>query len=154
MSSRTWFATAVLTLSFVCLGCGGGGGGGTGPTQPPPPTGKRFQFNVFASPIGGTLIEATLSLDGRELSRRDWQSTTGSACTILCTLGGDVRGLSSGNHTVTFTVVRQTRQVNEYVVNGSGVVTDLATGQQRAILMEQRDPRLGAGQSVTYTVFL
>lgn len=145
---------AVLLLAVVCLACGGGGGGGSGPTEPPPPTGKRFQFNVFASPTGAGLIEASLSLDGREISRRDWQRTTGSPCTILCTLGGDVRGLTPGNHTVTFTVVRQTRTTIEYVVSGSGVVTDLATGQQRAIIMEQRSPRLRAGQSVTYTVFL
>jgi hypothetical protein len=156
MRASLWRVSAVVILSLMCLACGGGGGGGgNGPTEPPAPTGKRFVFSVFASPLGsGTLIEASLSLDGREIDRRDWQRTTGSACTILCSLNGDERGLTPGNHTLTYTVVRQVRQTTEYDVNGSGVVTDLATGQQRAIILGSRSARLGAGQSVTYTVFL
>lgn len=156
MASRAWLAAAVLVLCLTMLACGGGGGGGggTGPTVPPAPTGKRFQFSVFASPLDGALVEAAVALDGRELSRRDWPATTGSGCTLLCTLSGDVRGLSAGNHTVTFMVVRQTRAAAEYVVNGSGVVTDAATGEQRVIFMPRQNHRLRAGQTVTYTVFL
>jgi hypothetical protein len=154
MKLRARRASGVLILSLLCLACGGGGGGNGGPTEPPPPTGKRFQFNVFASPIDGGLVEATLSLDGRQIARRDWPATTGSVCTILCGLPGDEQGLTPGNHTLTFTVVRQNRTTLEYIVNGSGVVTDLATGGQRAIVMPQQNPRLRAGQSVTFTVFL
>jgi hypothetical protein len=152
MNPRVRSALAVLALSLVCLACGGGGG--SSPTEPTPPTstGKRFQFTVGAQStiLQGGVIEATVSVDGREVSRRDWSGTSGS-CQLLCSLVSDVRGLSAGNHTVTFTVVRQTRTTVDYTVTCNGIVTHENGSQEVANLPHQR-AQLRAGQSVSFNI--
>lgn len=150
MNSRR--TLAVLVLSLVCLACGGGGGGSS-PTEPTPPptTGKRFQFNVVVTaPLQGGLVEGTVSVDGREVSRMDWSGTSGF-CQLFCTLVNDVRGLSAGNHTITFTVVRQTRTTIDYVVGCNGIVFHENGTQQPANLPVQQ-VQLRAGQSVTFNI--
>jgi hypothetical protein len=143
---------AVLTLSLVCLACGGGGGGSS-PTEPPPPSsGKQFRFTTGATSaiLQGGVIEATVSVDGREVSRMDWSGTSGS-CVVLCTIPSDVRGLSAGNHTVTFTVVRQTRTIVDYFVTCNGIVTH-ENGNQQVVNMPQQRAQLRVGQSVTFNI--
>jgi hypothetical protein len=151
MHLRVRLATAIVVLAVVCLACGGGGGGNS-PTEPPAPTGKRFQFVVGAQStvLQGGVIEATVSVDGREVSRRDWSGTSDS-CQILCDQTADVRGLSAGNHTVTFTVVRQTRTTVDYTVTCNGIVIHENGNQEVANLPPQRR-QLRAGQSVTFSI--
>ncbi len=152
MTQKVRSAVAVLILSLVCLACNGGGGGSS-PTEPRPPSGKRFQFTVLAIStfLEGGLLEAAVSVDGREVSRVDW-SRGGSACVIACGLAADVQGLAPGTHTIRFTVVRQTRTTVHYTVTYSGVLTDPATNQRDPVSSQPQQLRLQAGQSVTFNL--
>jgi len=147
MQQRVRSAVAVLVLSVVCLACGGGGHGG-GPTEP---SGQRLQVTLIAVPVGGNLLEAAVSFDGREVSRVDW-SRTGGSCALFCGLAVDVAGISAGEHTIRFTVVRQTRATVDYFVNYGGVLTDPATGRQDPVNSPQQSVRLQAGQSASFTL--
>lgn len=142
---------AVLILCLACLACDGGGGGS--PTEPRPPSGKRFQFTVLAIStfLEGGLLEAAVSVDGREVSRVDW-SRGGSACVIACGIAADVQGLTPGTHTIRFTVVRQTRTTVHYTVSYNGILTDPATNQRDPVSSQPQQIRLQAGQSVTFTL--
>jgi hypothetical protein len=151
MKSAVRRAVAVLVLPLVCLACGGGGGGS--PTEPPPASGKRIQFTVLAIStfLQGGLLEATVSFDGREVSRVDW-SRGGSACTVACGIAADVQGLAPGNHTIRFTVVRQTQATVHYTVAYSGILIDPATNQRDPVSSQPQQLRLQAGQSVTFNL--
>lgn len=152
MKQRVCSVVAVLVCSLMCLTCGGGGGGSS-PTEPPAPSGKRFQFTVLAIStfLQGGLQEATVSFDGREVSRVDW-SRGGSACVITCELGADVQGIAPGDHTIRFTVVRQTQTTIHYTVGYSGILTDPATGRRDPVSSSPQQLQLRAGQSVSFTL--
>lgn len=146
-------AAAVFILSLMSLACGGGGGGGRGPTEPSGPTGKRLQFTVVAAPgnFEGGILEGAVFFDDREVGRVDW-SRAGGACEFPCEITGDVQGISPGNHTVRFTVVRQERAVTLYQFVLSGSIIDPTSGGREPISQVSQRLRLRAGESVTFTV--
>jgi hypothetical protein len=146
---RLQLASSLLALSLACLACDRGGGGGS-PTAPPQPTGKRFQFTVGGVAFDG-LLEATVTFDGREVARTDW-SAQGGPCGILCGINADVQGISPGEHTVAFTVVRQPEPVGTYALSCHGIITDPTNSQQQVINTPQQQLRLRAGQSATFRI--
>lgn len=153
MTQRVRSAVAVLVLSLACLACGGGGGHGSGPTEPAPPAGKQFQFSMGAQAVflDGGLLEVAALVDGREVARMDF-SRGGGSCSVACGITGRAQNLSSGTHAITFTVVRQTRAVTEYLVAASGVLSDAATGSREVVNFPPQRMRLRAGESVTFTL--
>jgi hypothetical protein len=153
MELRVRPVAAVVILSLMSFACGGGGGGGRGPTEPSGPTGKRLQFTVVAAPgnFEGGILEGAVFFDGREVGRVDW-SRAGGACEFPCEVAGDVQGVSPGNHTVRFTVVRQERTTTLYQFVLSGSITDPATGTREPISQVSQRLRLRAGESVTFNV--
>ena len=146
-------AAAVFILSLMSFACGGGGGGGRGPTEPSVPTGKRLVFTVAAAPgnFEGGILEGAVFFDGREVGRVDW-SRAGGSCFFPCEVGADVQGISAGNHTVRFTVVRQERTTTLYQFVLGGFLTDPATGAREPISQVSPRLRMRAGESVTFTV--
>ena len=145
-------ASALLLLAVLSFACGGGGGNGGSPTEPPAPTGKQFQFSIGASAVflDGALLEVTASVDGREVSRVDF-SRGGGSCVVFCGIAGTAQNLAPGNHSITFTVVRQTRTVTEYQVVGSGILSD-TNGNPEPVNFPPQRARLRAGDSVTFTL--
>lgn len=142
---------ALLGLTLACGG--GGGGGGSTPTQPQA-SGNLVTVSVTVTSfnLGFGIDEATLSLDGREIARKDWHALAGQACAGGCQITGMVNNVSAGSHTVLFTVVRQSRTTIRYAAIGVVVVRTLSTGADRRIDLPRQDTTLQAGQSLTYTV--
>ena len=136
-----------LLLCLVPLSCGGDGGGGGSPTAPAPNNRLTVGFSLGALTAGAVQAVA-ISIDGREIARQEF----GSGCTANCQINGQATGLSSGNHTVTLTIVRQNRASIRYRVIATALYTDLTTGAPRPINLESRTVTLEAGQNVTYTV--
>jgi hypothetical protein len=141
-------APALLT-SLLVLACGGGGGhGGSTPTSPTPQGNTIVVSAGFVATIGGgSLLEATLTLDGKQIDHGDWTATGGCG---VCVMGAMVGSVSSGAHTVTLTVVRQTATVVSYAAQGSVSVASSASGQ--SIALPQKNVSLRAGESVSYQI--
>jgi hypothetical protein len=110
-------------------------------------------FTVVAAPgnFEGGILEAAVFFDGREVGRTDW-SRTGGPCEFNCGIAGDVQGISPGNHTVRFTVVRQERAVTLYQFVLSGFIIDPTTGSRDPIGQVSQRLRLRSGESVSFTV--
>jgi len=114
--------------------------------------GKRAEFVVGASStlLLGSILEGTVSFDGQEVSRVNWSQTGG--CTLLCFLPATVTNISPGSHTITFTVVHQTQNVIDYLINFTGTLIDPNNGQRQDIDMPLQRVRLRVGGTVTFTL--
>lgn len=149
--NRRFRPVAAFVLALVSFACGGGGG--RGPTEPSAPSGKQFQFSVTAAPgnFEGNILEGVVSFDGREVSRVDW-SRSGGGCFFPCEITANVQGISSGDHTVRFTVVRQERTTTLYQFVLSGFISDPRTGSREQVNQVSQSVRLRAGEGVNFTV--
>ncbi len=139
-----------LLISLLVLACGGGGGhgGGSTPTSPTP-QGNTVVVSATLVALNGGVLEASLTLDGKEINHGDWSLSGG--CAAGCVMGAMVGSVASGSHTVAMTVVRQTATVISYVALGQvSVANPNGTGQ--SIDLPQKNVSLKAGESVSYQI--
>jgi hypothetical protein len=97
---------------------------------------------------GGGVIEAFLTLDGKQIDHGDWSLTGG--CVAGCVMGAQVGSVSSGLHTVAMTIIRQTSNVVSYAALGQ--VSIATGGSGKSIDLPQKNVSLRAGESVSYQI--
>jgi hypothetical protein len=151
-------AAAILAIALVA--CGGGGsksGGPSSPTEPTGPTGPTNQLVIdvvlVAQDVGAGLQVASLTLDGRELSRPDWSGFPGGSCKSDCHVAGTATDISTGAHTVKATVVSQSRATVTYLTLGAVTFAD-SSGSSRQITLPAEKHILRAGDSLSYSITL
>lgn len=139
---------AILVATSLALACGGGGGGS--PTQPPPATGNLVTVAIGVNSLdpGQGVREASVSLDGREVGRRSWPG----GCAGGCLANGMVSNVPADAHTVSFTVLAQSRPSVRYFGLGTVVVRDTASGRERRFDLPRQNATLRVGQSISYPV--
>jgi hypothetical protein len=146
MTSTTRLAAVLGLVSLAAWSCGGGGHGGSSPTES---GGKHLTIGFGLTALsGGGVQTAAISVDGKEIGRKDF----GSGCAANCQVLADTERFGSGNHTVSVIAVRQSRDSIRYSVIGSGVVVDTTTGVPQTITLGQKTATLSAGGSVSYSV--
>lgn len=147
----------VVALVVVLAACGGGGGKSGGPSGPTAPSGPKNQLIIdvvlVSQTVGAGLQIATLTLDGRELSRLDWTGFPGSSCQSDCHVVGTTTDVSTGPHTVKVTVVSQSRTVMRYITLGAVTFGDSA-GNAKEITLPSENRTLRAGDSLSYPITL
>lgn len=143
-------APALLLLSLLAVSCGGGGGGnGGGPSLPTEPRPSLRISAVVIAPTNGGAQEIILSFDGREVDRHT-PTDIEFGCATGCSLEAQVNEVSTGAHTLTVTIARQSRNVITYNVLG-GVAVASGTSP-RNIDLPRREVSLRAGESVSYSI--
>jgi hypothetical protein len=109
-------------------------------------------------PLDGGVLEATVVFDGEELPNARETCFSELGCTPF-----DLDAMlqvQRGRHTVSFQIIRHTRNLRpyagrlRYVVFGTVQATDLASGEVEAVQLPRREPLLGPGESISYTVTL
>ena len=137
LNFRMWLIplVAAALLSIACSG-------EVNVTAPEFPTftsqGQGFQVSGSLAAVDGSILEATILFDGREmLGARAFCANPGG-CNQLY-LDAATFGATAGQHTIAFQVLRQSSSRVKYDVEGE-IVPDLATvahialGPQRATL--------------------
>ncbi len=139
MKANTCAAGLALLL---LLGCGSGHR--STPTGPQSQLVATILLDTFSS---GSVLAATVSLDGHEIGRSDWGTVGG--CIGTCLVQGAQDSLPApGPHTVTVTILRQTVDIIDYDFRGSVFLSEPAgTG---SIPLPLQTKKLMAGGSVTY----
>jgi hypothetical protein len=148
-------AAAILAIALVA--CGGGGSKSGGPSSPAEPTGPKNQLVIdvvlVSQNVGAGLQVASLTLDGRELSRPDWSGFPGGSCQSDCHVAGTATDISTGAHTVKATVVSQSRATVTYLTLGAVTFAD-SSGSSRQITLPAEKHILRAGDSLSYSITL
>jgi hypothetical protein len=121
-------------ISIIATGGGGDGNGGGG--------GSGYNLEIDISLMSEYGVgESTLSLDGNIIGRdTNPNNSAWSGITV------NVKGVKSGWHTLTITIVRQNRYEQHYGANGS--IFDEDSGE--AILLKTKAATLRAGESIVY----
>jgi hypothetical protein len=137
-------ASCAAALSLLLIACGGG--------NRSTPTGPQSQFVISVlldTFSAGSVLAASVSLDGRELGRSDWSSLGG--CTGTCLIQGAQDAIpAAGPHTVTVTILRETAGVIDYNVKGTVFLT---TPQgDGTIPLPLQTAKLKPGDAVTYDI--
>lgn len=145
LDSRMWviLLAAVAITSLAC-------NGEVNVTAPQFPTfeaqGQGFQVAGTLKAVDGSLQEATILFDGREmLGAREFCANSGGCKQLR--LDASTFGATVGQHTIAFQVLRQSSSRVEYEVEGE-IVLDLATADPIELGPERAT--LEAGESVSF----
>lgn len=138
--------SCAATLSLLLLVACSGGHSSTTPTGPQ----SQFAVNVVLDLFSpGSLLAASVSLDGQELGRSDWSSLGG--CTGPCLIVGAQSALPApGHHTVTVTILRESVPSIDYDVRGTVFLS--APEGNGTIPLPVDSAGLKPGDSVTYDI--
>ena len=138
--------TCAAALSLLLLAGCGGGHNSTTPTGPQSKFAVTIVLNLFSP---GSLLAASVSLEGQELGRSDWSSTGG--CTGPCLIVGAQSALPThGHHTVTVTILRESVPSIDYDVRGTVFLS--APEGNGTIPLPVDSASLKPGESVTYDI--
>jgi len=132
--------------SLLLLAACGGGHSSTAPTGPQ----SQFAANIILDTFSaGTVLTASVSLDGQEIGRSDWSSVGG--CTGPCIiLGAQDTVPAPGHHTVTVTILRESVPVIDYSVRGT---VFLSTAQANgSVPLPLQSGNMKPGDTVTYDI--
>jgi hypothetical protein len=132
------------------LGACGHGVDVTGPDLQIPPQFQTFRITGTLTAARGTLREATILYDGRELPLGRAVCDDAAGCESLELQAGAI-GATPGYHAIAFQVLAQSPSVVEYLAEGQvrgelGPADPMTLGPTRA--------SLEAGQSVTFEIQL
>ena len=155
-STSLLFATMLLVL--VVGGCDNEMN--IGPTAPHVP-----QFSLTGNPVwtlhisgsleaaNGSLLSATVFLDGREVDGARIQCEEVTGCKRLA-LEGLVGTSFRGHHPLTFQVLRQTREIDDYLATGTVEVSRVEAPSADPVVIQLEPIRaaLRAGEGVTFDV--
>lgn len=154
-------ATLAMVATVLLTGCGDVSVTGPtlpsalpqGPQQGSPSTSVRMLEIVGSLNTDlGSCVEATILYDGQELVGARSVCQEDSGCTQL-ELTALARS-SSGRHTISFQVLRQSPVAVDYFVGGTIRVSrvDLALGTSVTLFLEPTRATLRSGESVTFDV--
>lgn len=145
LESRKWMVV-LLAAAVISIACSGE----VNVTAPEFPTfeaqGQGFQVAGTLTAVQGSVLEATILFDGREmLGARAFCDNSGG-CNQLH-LDAATFGATAGQHTIAFQVLRQSSSRVKYKVEGE-IVPDLDTAESIALGPVQAT--LEAGESVAF----
>lgn len=143
LDSRMW-VTLLLAVALTSFACSGE----VNVTAPEFPTfeGQGFQVAGTLSADEGSVLEATILFDGREMLGARAFCAKPNGCNEL-QLDAATFGATSGQHTIAFQVLRQSSSRVKYKVEGE-IVPDLDTADNIALGPAQAT--LEAGESVSF----
>ena len=146
--------TAGLISCLLVFGCGGNGGTTpTGPTNTPT-TGSSLiiAFSGSLGSLDGAPLEATILFDGREVPGARTTCAFASGCSGLVLVPQSTLGVTSGQHTVSFQVVRQGAQGRAAYFAFGGIVVSRGGPPIQSITLVERNASIGAGESISYQI--
>jgi hypothetical protein len=145
LDSRMW-VTLLLAVALTSFACSGE----VNVTAPEFPTfesqGQGFQVAGTLTADEGSVLEATILFDGREMLGARAFCATPNGCNELH-LDAATFGATSGQHTIAFQVLRQSSSQVKYEVEGE-IVPDLASADD--IALGPKRATLEAGESVAF----
>ena len=143
----------LCTIASLCLACSGGGDGNGGPTAPEVRRDVVVGFYVWNVARQRTLQETRLLLDDQVVAT--FTATGSGASEAFMT--GTVRGVTTGTHTLTVIIVRQTRTPTRYLMGTPNVPNSFAVNRQEGgtIVLTQlplEEIVLATGESRRYSI--
>ena len=136
-----------LGLSLLLLSCGGGHG--KTPTSPQNQVVASVFLDSFTT--NGGVLQATVSLDGRELGRSDWTTLKGGCLANCQILGSEDTLPAAGMHTVTVKIVQQTLDVVSYNVQGALFLSSPTSTATIPLTLQEADLKVGGTVDFGFT---
>ena len=151
---------AILLLALVAAGCSNEMN--FGPTAPQEPQFPRTGDAIWTLHIAGSLaatnsslLRATVLFDGQELDGARIQCEEAKGCAQL-ELGGVVGTAFRGHHPITFQVLRQAAENEDYLATGIVEVSRVDSPSLESLVIQLQPTRatLQAGEGVTFELDL